>query len=56
MAHGSQVLSGHTDAVLSVAFAPSSGLLASGSSDGGVRLWETKGWKMVRSPVWKVAQ
>ena len=34
------LLKGHTDAVRCLAFAPGGGLLAPGSSDASVRLWE----------------
>src|SRR5207247_10955154 len=35
-------LQGHTNVVLSMAFSPRSGLLASGSQDGTIKLWETR--------------
>ncbi|MXZ00739.1 hypothetical protein F4Y93_08855 [Candidatus Poribacteria bacterium] len=34
-----RTLTGHTDAVWSVAFSPDSGTLSSGSSDGTILLW-----------------
>lgn len=36
-------LTGHSQAVMSLAFSPDSTLLASGSKDGGLRLWDTAG-------------
>ena len=48
-ADATQVLSGHADAVLCVAFAPASNVLASGSSDGEIKLWDTGNWRTVRT-------
>ena len=39
------VYRGHTQWVMSIAFSPAGKLLASGSSDGTVRLWETNSGK-----------
>jgi len=36
------ILNGHTDLVRSLAFSPDGKLLASGSSDGTVKLWNVK--------------
>jgi WD40 repeat protein len=44
-APGAQRLAGHTGAVFSLAYAPDGKLLASGSQDGTVRLWDTAAGK-----------
>ncbi len=55
------ILSGHTDAVWSVAFSPDSRTIASGSLDGTVRLWNRLNGQCLRilqhhqSGVWSVA-
>jgi WD40 repeat protein len=54
-------LKGHTKAVYSIAWSPNETLLASGSKDGTVRLWDTASWSAVRTinahalGVWSVA-
>jgi WD40 repeat protein/transcriptional regulator with XRE-family HTH domain len=45
------ILRGHTDAVLSVAFSRDRRILASGGSDGTVRLWDMRTHKPVGAPV-----
>jgi hypothetical protein len=47
MSQEQPVLEGHTDRVLSVAFSPRGGLLASGSSDRTVRLWDGRSGQTV---------
>lgn len=42
-------LAGHKQAVLSVAFDPRGGMLASGSADNTVKLWETTSGKLLRT-------
>jgi small GTP-binding protein len=42
-------LQGHTDAVLSVAFDPQGGTLASGSFDGTLKIWEVEGGELLRT-------
>src|SRR5688572_3710714 len=42
-------LEGHQDAVLSVAFDPQGGLLASGSRDHKVKLWEAQSGKLLHT-------
>ena len=56
-----QVLSGHTDLVMSVAFDPQGGTLASGSFDHTVKLWDVASGRLLHSleghkgPVYSVA-
>jgi len=44
-----RTLAGHTDWVYSVAFSPDGKLLASGSSDSTVKLWDAATWQVVRT-------
>jgi WD40 repeat protein len=44
-----RTLEGHSDAVLSVAFDPQGGTLASGSDDTTVKLWDARSGKLVRA-------
>jgi WD40 repeat protein len=44
-------LTGHTDAVLSVAFSPDGKTLASGSFDNSVRLWDVASHRPVSAPL-----
>ena len=44
-------LTGHTDAVCSVAFSPDGKTLASGSDDGTVRLWDVATHRQIGSPL-----
>ena len=44
-----RTLAGHQDAVLSVAFDPQGGTLASGSGDKTVKLWEPASGKLLRT-------
>jgi small GTP-binding protein len=46
---GVRTLEGHQDTVLSVAFDPQGGTLASGSADQTVKLWEARSGKLVRT-------
>jgi WD40 repeat protein len=48
---GITVLSGHTDAVKSVAFSPDGKTLASGSLDGTVRLWDVNTYQQIGGPL-----
>jgi WD40 repeat protein len=48
---GIDVMTGHTDAVLSVAFSPDGKTLASGSDDNTVRLWDVASHRQVGSPL-----
>jgi WD40 repeat protein len=56
-----QVLRGHRNGVLALAFDPDGAVLASGSRDGTVRLWRADSGKMLATlrshggPVWAVA-
>lgn len=40
--HASRVLAGHVGSLLSVAFSPDSQVLATGSADGSMRLWDVR--------------
>ena len=44
-----RTLEGHKDAVMSVAFDPQGGTLASGSDDKTVKLWEVRSGKLLRT-------
>ena len=44
-----RTLEGHQDSVLSVAFDPQGGTLASGSADKTVKLWEARSGKLLRT-------
>ena len=48
-AHLIRTLTGHTDSVNSVAFSPNGTLMASGSSDSRVKLWNTSTWEEIPS-------
>lgn len=56
-----RTLEGHTQTVLSVAFDPQGGMLASGGEDGAVKLWDTSSGKLLNTleghqdQVWNVA-
>jgi len=45
-----RTLSGHTDDVNSVAFAPDGRTLASGSFDDTIKLWDVASGQLIRSP------
>ena len=55
------MLEGHTDYVMSLAFAPDSRVLASSSEDGTVRFWNTADGHVMRQltggngPIWEIA-
>ena len=53
---GISILTGHTDRVLSVAFSPDGKILASGSADATVRLWDVAADRPIGRPLTSTAQ